>query len=391
MARIRCQRLCKSDTPPEVWLAHRKERKKIASARWYAKKKRREIREENALRQTLEMQYQAQRASQPPYVFWRTPEDRWYWQSLLDHAVRGYPVRPDSVPAEQWCTWTSTVESQLQSTRQRLRGAVWQGVPWDDRFFTKILRQLGIRELRSAPQQPSRPSTNRTTSNTSQQPASVPGSVSSSSAPRALWTCGPWGVLFAGLVRRGLPLGWWPQIIRVTYQLPIHTDPANQTNPMLRHVHHSAAWTSPTASPSPHHTPHPNAHTEDHSDRIVTGSEAFRDPVSIATWDHWTRWMQQHLFPVVETETATVSSDGGRGGNGDQRPVSQIPVSWYDSEDERDWYEQWKTQPPSPEDTQEEEEEDDDDDTRTTDPNAEHLSDWWPDSLDSSEDSSPSE
>ena len=349
--------MCKADTDPDVWMAHRKERKKIASARWYAKKKRREIQEECKLRQTLEMQYQAKLSNQPNYVFWRNAEDRWHWQSLLDHAVRGYPVRPNTVPPEQWCTWTRTVEDQLQYTRAHLRGAVWQGVPWDDRFFTKILRQLGIRELRSS--HPRDPRHHHSEPTTQQQ------SKNSSHPPSPLWTCGPWGALFAGLVRRGWPLAWWPHIIRITYQLPTQRVPTSQTHPTVRHVHHSTAWTTPNTHPAPHHTPQPKADTND--DVRPMESEVFQDLISIVTWTHWIRWMQHHLFP-----TASHSN------NPNDPTTTVIPVSWYDSDDEREWYEQWRTQPPS---VRGEEDLDEDDDL-----NHENLSDWWPDSLDSSED-----
>lgn len=67
-------RLKKSETYPDVWQVHRKLRKKIALAKWYAKKKKREIREEHIHRQQLEDQLQAE-AAQRTY-HWTDPLNR---------------------------------------------------------------------------------------------------------------------------------------------------------------------------------------------------------------------------------------------------------------------------------------------------------------------------
>lgn len=240
------KRLRKADTTPEEWQAHRKLRKKIASAKWYAKKKKREIQEENQLRQKLEEEYQA---TKPVYLW--TPLQRAYWRCALDHHVRGYPIRPDSVEPVMWCRWVDEVEAQIQRTRVELQDVPWaRHVPWDDDLgVLRVLRQLGLREVRS-----DTPSESR-------------------------WMTGPLGVVLAGCVRQwGLAkaIEYWPPIQNAIRQtIDVHT---TQRHPPSTH-----AIQYPT----------PNPNKNDAHDHI----------------DHdWERWIEHTLFPAPCSDTTMSSS-----------------------------------------------------------------------------------
>lgn len=229
------KRLRKTETTPEEWQAHRKLRKKIASAKWYAKKKKREIAEENQLRHQLEEAYQA---TKPVYLW--TPLQRAYWRCALDHHVRGYPVRPDSVEPFTWCRWVDEVEAQIQRTRVKLQDVAWaRHVPWDedDLSVLRTLRQLGLREVRSGTPVESR------------------------------WMTGPLGVVLAGCVRHwGLAkaIEYWPPIQNAMRQtIDVHT---TQRQP-------------PSTQAIQYPTPNPN--TNDGHDQHI----------------NWERWIEHTLFP----------------------------------------------------------------------------------------------
>lgn len=88
----------RKDVTPDVWLAHRKERKKIASAKWYAAKKRAEIREQHQKRRELEAQLQAEKKT---YIW--SDEERASWRCVLDNIHRQWPCRPAHISALVWC------------------------------------------------------------------------------------------------------------------------------------------------------------------------------------------------------------------------------------------------------------------------------------------------
>lgn len=218
---IMTRRLKKSETTPEAWQAHRKLRKKIASAKWYAKKKDREIREQHEHRRKLEAEYQAREAAKAHRI-WPDPVQRAYWRCVVEHHVHGYPPRPDSVPdPREWLRRVDAVEARIQATRDALRGVEWaRYVPWnDDRGFVKILRQLGMR-----------------------------------SGPGTEWMTGPKGVLLAGCVRRwGKTRGAIDTARAVCQSM---TDQPIQAQPTAmaigEDIHHTV--------PAPTHTPHQKLH-----------------------------------------------------------------------------------------------------------------------------------
>lgn len=123
-------------TPPDVWVRHRKLCKKRASAKWYAKKKQREIEEQNTHRQQLEHEYQLRTFYQPVF----TPQERAYHRVVLAHLRFGYPPRPDSVPVSCWDAWKDYTEEGIELTRHTFPH--WR---WSEAILS-TMRRLGVRE-----------------------------------------------------------------------------------------------------------------------------------------------------------------------------------------------------------------------------------------------------
>lgn len=138
----------RSSVSPSEWIRHRKLRKKIASAKWYAHKKAREIQEQREKRCELDQQRRdAQRQAQ--FLVWPDPTQRNEWFAVVAHHARGFPVRPPGCDATQWRTWCERVEHEIDDLR-RDTAHVWPDLPYDwlrEHWIRKILRQLGIREI----------------------------------------------------------------------------------------------------------------------------------------------------------------------------------------------------------------------------------------------------
>lgn len=209
-------RLRKADTPPEIWTAHRKLRKKIASAKWYAKKKKREIREQNRHRRELEAALQQ---STHPWI-WVDAWNRAYWRCVVEHHVRGYPPRSEDVDPHTYLQRVDAVEERIRTTRHQLRHEEWaRYVPWDDDLgFVRILRQLGWRD--------------------------EDGTLD--------WVTGPEGVWLAGCIRfvGGDVRTGWDMARAVFHTRNVHPTHAHTTN--------QAVGPHPPTTP-PSKTPHQNA------------------------------------------------------------------------------------------------------------------------------------
>lgn len=138
----------KSSVSPEEWIRHRKLRKKIASAKWYAQKKQREIDEQNTHREQLEREH-AHRQAESGHLIWPDPVRRAEWYGVVAHHSHGYPVRPPEVDPLRWRTWVERIEADVEELCTRATQAnpawgTWLGYTW----IRKIFRQLGIRECR---------------------------------------------------------------------------------------------------------------------------------------------------------------------------------------------------------------------------------------------------
>lgn len=118
-----------------MWIRHRKLCKKRASAKWYLKKKQREIREQNDLRRELEREYQI-RCQRPMW----SPEEMAHHRCFLAHHLYGYPRRPDEVPVFVWDAWKDHTEQRLERLETTFPHWRWS-VP-----LRVSLRRLTMRE-----------------------------------------------------------------------------------------------------------------------------------------------------------------------------------------------------------------------------------------------------
>ena len=260
----RCKRIRRCEVSPDVWLAHRKQRKKVASAKWYAQKKQREIDEENQLRWQLEQEYRAKQARS----VW-TPTMQAYHRAALDHIYRGYPVRPEAVPPLQWVAWADMVEEQLRASETTANG-LWDHIPWDHPDFRKCLRQLGMREARWNASRTSHPR-ERATSISSAADAKRADHMRNHAMSSSLTTCSVLGVVFAGLAQRGLH-HHWPWVLA---QMNHVFQPSNTND-------HNAAY--------------PLAHRMPPSQKPTQKTQHILD------------WIQQYVFPEPTSTDASSSS-----------------------------------------------------------------------------------
>jgi hypothetical protein len=214
-------RMKQKNVTPEEWVRHRKLRKKLASAKWYAKKKKKEIEEENTLRLELEFQRAEKERLKEGWI-WEDPRDRAYARAVADHLYRGYPVRPEHVDPLEWSAMADVLEEALAATRQR---STWQNVPWNDFLFMKCLRQLGMRELL---QKSSSSSSSSSSSNNNQY----------NNIHKSIELASEYGVVVAGLWVRTMG-EYWPEVKRAIHQVQTMptTNQYMDTNPTTPHSH----------------------------------------------------------------------------------------------------------------------------------------------------------
>ena len=210
----------------EEWIRHRKLRKKIASAKWYAHKKQRELSEQKADRQRLE---ELITRRQQAYA-WPNPTHRAEWYAVVAHLCLGYPVRPSGTDAEQWRRWVERVERELVDLTDSVRGLhpVWD-VYMTHTFVRKIFRQLAIREC--------------------QQPHAwrhwdVPRGCTHPHLNDRLWTTSIWNWLWVishlGNHREAFPILW----THLHHHALLHPIPPGgwRDEAFIRHDSHTCSW-----------------------------------------------------------------------------------------------------------------------------------------------------
>lgn len=135
-----------SSLSPEDWIRHRKLRKKIASAKWYAHKKQREVDDQNQHRIRLEIEAAAL-AERNRHLTWPDDERRAEWYAVVAHHSWGYPPRPSSHPATHWRTLIETIEGDIDHLREGAGSIDTRWYHWMNRvWIRKIFRQLALRE-----------------------------------------------------------------------------------------------------------------------------------------------------------------------------------------------------------------------------------------------------
>lgn len=100
------KRLKRQNMTTEEWVKHRKLRKKVASARWYVKKRIKESEVDSQKRS---------RCHKLETIYWENLYHHTLYfaerRAALDHLLRGWPARPYHVPADVWCALMDLTET----------------------------------------------------------------------------------------------------------------------------------------------------------------------------------------------------------------------------------------------------------------------------------------
>lgn len=206
--KIKPKRLRKKETAPDVWKAHRKLRKKLASAKWYAKKKKVIVAQKEALQKQLE---EAHRERQRKRLW--TPEQYMYWRCATEHALHDFPVRPESIPPDEWLYMIDMTYAAMARMHE-----VHTEVSWHTRERKRALKHLALRELlkeRSMKRMPSVPSSCQT--------------VTKKDVSWKKWTmgafpsiCSTLGWIFTGMFTAGIQATHWPWFCRSLEHRSVH-------------------------------------------------------------------------------------------------------------------------------------------------------------------------
>lgn len=138
------RRLKKKDTPPEVWIAHRKLRKKIASAKWYAKKRKAELAEQDQFRAECELRLQQRKAERiwSPHMFNE-------WRCVTSYMFHGFPMKPKYIATSQWCEMMDIVQQRMSMMEEhgiQTSDHVSYTVLWNN-TKKQLCQKMALREL----------------------------------------------------------------------------------------------------------------------------------------------------------------------------------------------------------------------------------------------------
>lgn len=125
----------KKETPVDVWIVHRKLRKKIASARWYLKKKKGELQIQRQRRHTFEQEWKNQMSK----AIW-TVEQFSEWRCVCMHMFHDWPACPGTVNAIDWCKLMDLAEISIQRIGSKVTS------DWSKRKM-KLCQYLVMKEL----------------------------------------------------------------------------------------------------------------------------------------------------------------------------------------------------------------------------------------------------
>lgn len=242
----RPRRMRKSQTDPAVWIAHKKQRKKIASAKWYATKMQR-IREKHRIR--LEQKQKRLYRNVPGHPLYNPSEtERADLQCRMEHRVNGWPPRVPTIAPEQWLEILQLAKESVDAM---------QLDPATEPEKIRICRGLCVEEIKRQCLEWNQ-SMDRVRERC-QHPTSLDPNREYSWTDRCLWTltkgmfptvCTSVGLVFVNLVMMGKQ-HWWPAVVRHLYDNQI-TDP-NHTMMLPNQYGQNPATNTP------HSTPHTNA------------------------------------------------------------------------------------------------------------------------------------
>lgn len=248
------KRVRRSDVTPEDWLTHRKLRKKIASAKWYAKKKQTEIEEEHRVRAELAEKL----LPKPEDPIWKDPDVYAHWHASLDYECRGFPLRPSKCPVQDWIRGTHYIQDWLVRILPLSgdRGCDGTHIPWNSARFGRVWRRVAMGEWMESLRTPGRTFLG--------------------------WTVSVVGAAFVAWQLQQAHLSFeWREVARAIHHV-VTTNTMNvQTHPI----------------PVPHNSP-PNQNPTKKEDRTID------HPMSHThTWAEFRCWMNTNLFdPCWTTE-----------------------------------------------------------------------------------------
>lgn len=202
-------RIRKSQVPPETWTRHRKLRKKIASAKWYASKKQRELQHQHTHREILDANH---RDLIHPDAPWNRIYELYQW-ARWSIARRDYGQLL-SVQKHPHAPCLTAIRYQIETHTRPLMDSIWRNIPWEHHSFRERLVRLSwLQHKRYHHHHPSEDAhpTDVPTEPATQWPASgAPHSCSSDSSTSTCAWHGAYmasvpGVLYVALSLRYLP------------------------------------------------------------------------------------------------------------------------------------------------------------------------------------------
>lgn len=105
------KRVRKSMCSPEEWARHRKLRKKIASAKWYAKKK--QVERHALARLTAKLHRKAVQVW--CFTDKLSPQQQIRWRCIAARVFHGWPPRPDTLDERVWCEVMDDIASHEET------------------------------------------------------------------------------------------------------------------------------------------------------------------------------------------------------------------------------------------------------------------------------------
>ena len=256
------KRMRKKDTPPEVWIAHKKARKKVASAKWYARVQSVRVTKREEVKQKIAQQYLQEKKQREESRLDRTA-DQDLFECRWKHHVDKWPPRPPDISAADWVALMKLTEQsqehimtipvmnkhpdriqtfrricmeELEQTfrkHRQLRTEYAYDDPLDEEAIETLCRMMRLSSSSSTDD-----STFNMISHNKEEPATQP----TSSSPPSMWMdwmgrwrqhlvgrAFPWtatwlGVVLVDVIIRGQSHRW-PGLLKYMYQLS-HTNPS---------------------------------------------------------------------------------------------------------------------------------------------------------------------
>lgn len=136
-------RVRRSQVSLDTWTKHRKLRKKIASAKWYASKKKRELKNQHSHRDIIDANH---RDLHNPEAPWNRIHQLYEWAHWPE-ATRDYSQLL-SVPKHPHAPCLTAIRYQIETTTKPLMDSIWRNIPWEHPSFRERLVQICWREHR---------------------------------------------------------------------------------------------------------------------------------------------------------------------------------------------------------------------------------------------------